>query len=246
MFSFLKKHPFAVQAFFESSTVLTFALPKEKIASMIPECLELDTFEGRYAFIAVALVKTKKLRPKGFPEFIGSDFFLIGYRIFVKYITNTNRRLRGLYILKSETDKRRMQFLGSIFTSYNYSLANITQKYQEDRAEIRSDLSGFRIITSDSGENIPLPETSPFKDWKEARKFAGPMPFTFTYDPQKRQVLLIEGVRQNWTPEPIRILEYNIPFLKEKGFEEAILANSFIIRNVPYYWKKGKVEFWKP
>ncbi len=29
MFEFLKNHPFAVEAFFESSFVLTFAFPKE-------------------------------------------------------------------------------------------------------------------------------------------------------------------------------------------------------------------------
>jgi hypothetical protein len=23
------------------------------------------------------------------------------------------------------------------------------------------------------------------------------------------------------------------------------LANAFIIRNIPYYWKKGKIEQWK-
>ena len=47
MFSFLKNHPFAVEAFFESSLVLTFAIPKGKIQHLIPECLELDTFNDK-------------------------------------------------------------------------------------------------------------------------------------------------------------------------------------------------------
>ena len=96
MFSYLKDHPFAVETFFESSLVLTYAVPKEELQSRIPECLELDTFDDKWAFIAVAMVKTKKLRPKGFPEFMGSDFFLTGYRIFVRYTTSQGKRLRGL------------------------------------------------------------------------------------------------------------------------------------------------------
>jgi len=26
---------------------------------------------------------------------------------------------------------------------------------------------------------------------------------------------------------------------------EILLANAFVIKNIPYYWKKGKIESWK-
>ena len=78
MFSSLKNHPFAVEAFFESSLVLTFAVPKEQLQTYIPECLQLDTFNDKWAFIAIAMVQTNDLRPKGFPKFMGNNFFLIG------------------------------------------------------------------------------------------------------------------------------------------------------------------------
>ena len=94
----LKNHPFSVETFFERSTVLTFAVPKEQLKSFLPPCLELDTFQDKWAFIAIALVQTKDLRPKGLPRIFGNDFFLIGYRIFVKYHTSYGKRLRGLYI----------------------------------------------------------------------------------------------------------------------------------------------------
>ena len=84
MLAFLKNHPFAVEAYFENSLVLTFAVPKEELQTLIPECLELDTFNNKYAFIAAAMVQTKDLRPKGFPRFTCNNFFLIGFRIFVR------------------------------------------------------------------------------------------------------------------------------------------------------------------
>ncbi len=105
---FLKNHPFAVQAYFEHSIVLSFAVPKEELEPLIPACLELDTFQDKWAFVTLAMVQTKSLRPKGFPKILGNDFFLLGYRIFVKYQTNKGKRLRGLYILKSETDSKKM------------------------------------------------------------------------------------------------------------------------------------------
>lgn len=244
MFSFLKNHPFAVEAFFESSLVLTFAIPKEQLQKLIPECLELDTFNDKWAFIAVAMVQTKGLRLKGFPKLLGNDFFLIGYRIFVKYTNNKGKRLRGLYILKSETDKKKMEILGNIFTHYNYTTTDIIQRYQNDRLEIRSTQSNFNIIVDTAEKEISLPKKSPFADWKEARRFAGPLPFTFTYNSDTKEVLIIEGVRQNWTPKPIKVVEYNISFLNSLNLNDAVLANAFIINKIPYYWKKGKIEQW--
>src|SRR5688500_996841 len=145
MLSFLKNHPFAVEAFFESSLVLTFAIPKSEMQHLIPECLELDTFNDKWAFIAVAMVQTTDLRPKGFPRILGNDFFLIGYRVFVRYTNKAGKRLRGLYILKSETDKKKMKFMGNMFTHYNYTTTDIHQYRDQRMIAIRSDRSGFAI-----------------------------------------------------------------------------------------------------
>src|SRR5580765_2664539 len=179
MFSFLKDHPFAVEAFFERSLVVTYAVPKEQIAKLIPECVEVDVFNDRWGFIAVAMVQTKGLRPKGFPWIFGSDFFLIGYRVFVRFTNQKGKRSRGLYILGSATDKRKMEFFGNIFTHYNYTTTDISQREQDGIVEVSSNTSGFRLRYEDpNGGDVPLPEGSPFADWKEARRFAGPLPFT--------------------------------------------------------------------
>jgi hypothetical protein len=90
-----------------------------------------------------------------------------------------------------------------------------------------------------------LPQNSPFSDWKEARRFAGPLPFTFTYNKKTKEVLVIEGVRENWTPAPVKIKDYNFAFLSSLNLQNSYLANAFIIKNIPYYWKKGKIEQWK-
>lgn len=247
MWTFFKNHPFAVEAFFESSLVLTFAVPREQVQHLIPPCLQLDTFNDDLAFIAVAMVQTKDLRPKGFPKLFGNDFFLVGYRIFVRYTNNDGKKLRGLYILKSETDKKKMELLGNIFTRYKYTTTDIVLAKHAGAFEISSTNSDFTVIINTNGEKkIRLPATSPFADWKEARRFAGPLPFTFTFNPQTKKVLIIEGVREKWVPQPVEVLHYHFSFLKELQLQDIRLANAFIIENIPYYWKKGKTEQWKP
>ncbi len=244
MSSFLKSHPFAIEAFFESSLVLAFAIPKKQIEHLIPECLELDLFEDKWAFIAIAMVQTKDLRLKGLPKFFGSDFFLIGYRVFVRYKNNAGRSMRGLYILKSETNKAKMAFFGNAFTHYNYRKIDITRKVEDNKIVIESKQSDFRIAVEKSENRINLPKNSPFIDWKQARKFAGPLPYTFTYDKNEKEVLIIEGVRQNWKPKAVKVVDYNITFLDKMKLGGIVLANAFIIENIPYYWKRGKTEKW--
>lgn len=243
MFS-LKNHPFAVETTFEKSVVLTFAIPKEELENLIPECLELDIFEGKYAFIAVALVSTKNLRPKGFPEFLGDDFNLVGYRVFVKYTDNRGKKLRGLFILKSETNKPKMTYFGNIFTHYNYQTTDILFESKNNLLKIKSQKSGFEIMLNQN-ENASLPINSVFEDWKIARRFAGPLPFTFTFNKHKNEVLIIEGVRQNWIPKAVEVASFKIDFFDEYNFSKVQLSNAFIIENIPYYWKKGKIEEWK-
>jgi len=244
MFSFLKNHPFAVEAHFENSTVLTFAVHKEQLQALIPECLQLDTFNDTWAFIAVAMVQTKELRPKGFPKFIGNDFFLIGYRIFVRFTNKVGKRLRGLYIIKSETDKKKMQLLGNIFTHYNYTTTDILNTLKNGIRKISSIHSGFDLSIDTAADTADLPAGSPFMDWKEARRFAGPLPFTFTCNEKNKTILVIEGVRKHWDPKPLKIISCHFAFLESLDFKNAVLANAFIIEDIPYYWKKGKIEKW--
>lgn len=242
---FLKTHPFAIEAFFENSLVLTFAVPKEQLQALIPKCLELDVFNERWAFIAVAMVQTSNLRPKGFPSFLGLDFFLIGYRIFVRYTNNAGKRLRGLYIIKSETDQLKMAILGNIFTYYNYSKTDVQQKTSGNFKTIQSVKSNFSV-TIEYLDEITLPDGSPFTDWKEARRFAGPLPHTYTYLKEDKTVLIIEGVREDWIPKPVKVKSYFINFLHHMKLKNVVLANAFEINKIPYYWKKGKVEKWNP
>jgi len=243
--SFLKNHPFPVEAFFERSLVLTFAIQKKQISGFIPSKLTLDIFQDEWAFLAVAMVQTNSLRPKGFPKILGNDFFLIGYRIFVRYQNQAGKNLRGLFILKSETDKKKMQYLGNVFTHYNYTTTDIEITEDDQLETIKSNLSNFKVTVSKEKKDLVLPVSSPFDSWKEARRFAGPMPFTFTCNDHKKSVLIIEGLRNNWKPDPVHVVDYCFDFMSKSEFSKAKLASAFEVRNIPYHWKKGKLEIWQ-
>jgi uncharacterized protein YqjF (DUF2071 family) len=243
----LKRHPFEVEAFFRWSLVLTYALPASLLRPLIGPGLELDTY-GDFGFLAIALVQTESLRPAVLPKWLGRDFFLSGYRLFTRLVRPGKPTLRGLRILRSDTDRRSMALLGNVFTHYNYALARV-------RVEASGGTLAVRIRTPQreadlalqadlSGRPAPLPETTPFRSLDDARHFAGPLPFTFTYDESLGKLLVVKGVRKVWSPEPVTVRVREATFLDQPPFRQGAprLANAFYLENVPYAWTRGTLE----
>ena len=188
------------------------------------------------------MVETSQLRPALFPKILGRSFTLLGYRAFVRYTGTDGRTRRGLYILRSETDSSFMTFSGNIFTQYGYKTVKLDwQKLPDGSQKITSNL-GLEVQTAATSEEPPLPAGSVFPDWRQARRFAGPMPFTFTHDPETQEMISVEGVRQKWTPTPIQILKHKVPCFDEFNFISCVLANALTVQDIPYLWKKGTTE----
>lgn len=247
MLDWLKTHPFAVEAFFTRSLVLTFAAPAAEVQALLPAPLVADTWQDEWAFLAVALVQTRALRPQGFPAFLGQDFCLVGYRAFVRYVTPAGKRLRGLYILRSETDRRRMVLLGNAFTHYGYAPIDLSLTDTPGGGLAASSRRGdFDIAVEAPGAAVALPAGSPFASWAEARRFAGPLPFTFAVEAARRRIVIVEGVREHWQPQPVAVTRAHAGFLEQLPISQLTLANAFLLRDVPYHWKKGRTELWHP
>lgn len=241
----LKRHPFATVAFFDRVVALSFAFPEGALRPLLAKALELDTYEG-FGFVTVSMVWTSKLRPAVFPAFAGQDFFLAGYRLFTRLREPSGRRLRGLQILRSETDKRRMIWLGNLFTQYSYRHVGVGIAEENSATRVQTFLpdgaSTLDVTFKAVAESASLPEGSPFRDWKSARQFAGPMPFTFSAE-DDRTMIVVEGSRQDWVPRPVEVDRWTVSFFEEAPLRgiAPILANAFAVERVAYHWSRGRI-----
>jgi hypothetical protein len=240
-----RKHPFPVVAWFDRVVALSFAFPEMLLRQIVPDGLEIDAYEG-LGFVTVALVWTKQLRPAGFPVFLGRDFFLAGYRVFTRLSDSSGRRLRGLRILRSETDRYGMVWAGNLLTHYQYRHVNVDIVNAASQTRVHTSLDDGRVtldITFDANaEAVTLPAGSPFPDWHAARLFAGPMPFTFSQG-KNGEFTVIEGTRQNWVPRPVTVKQWKVALFDEPPLQgtRPLLANAFTVEKIPYRWEKGRV-----
>ena len=240
----LRRHPLPIEAFFRHSLVLTFAFPEALLEPLLFPGLTLDTYEGN-GFLAIALVATEKLRPAGLPAFLGRRFFLSGYRIFSRFRRADKKVLRGLRILRSDADSRFMVWAGNRLTHYNYRLCTQTTHSTDDTLDITVRTPGAEAdleVRAFRKEHFTTPPPgSPFPDLDTARRFAGPLPFTFNHEPQTGSLVIVQGVRDNWHPQPVRVEIAQCTFLNQAPFNQVPprLANAFLLENIPYRWERG-------
>jgi uncharacterized membrane protein YphA (DoxX/SURF4 family) len=238
----LQRHPFPVQAHFRHAVTLTYALPADVLRPMLSPGLELETVGG-YGFVAVALVQTEALRPAGMPAVFGQDFFLAGYRIFTTFRMPGGRRLRGLRILRSDANRASMVAGGNLLTHYNYHRCASNIDAAPDRIRIAvatKDHAGDLRLTADLSKPV-LPKGSPFATLREARRFAGPLPFTFDFEAETNSIIAIQAARAGWCPVLISVDVERLAFFDQPAFAGCtpILAAAFHVADVDYRWERG-------
>lgn len=244
MLHWLKRHPIPISAFFRHSLVLTYAFSPEFLEPLLAPGLVLDTWHG-YAFLAVALVQAEDLRPSFLPRVFGRNFFLSGYRIFTRLAGSQSKR--GLKILRSDTNMPFMVRAGNWLTHYNYHLCQSTLEERGGELhwliETPRREADIEVVARLGGDPAQLPAGSPFATFAEARRFAGPLPYTFDYEEATGSIIAIRAVRKKWDPQPVEVDVRQNLFLEHEPFRRAapILANAFHVRDVPYRWQRGRL-----
>lgn len=241
----LQRHPIPMTCHFDHGLVVTWALPEQVLEPLVPPGLELDTYDGRWGFVVIALVQARRLRPASLPAWAGRDYALTGYRIFVKHRNQAGRTRRGLYILRSDTDKRPMKLGGNLLTHYRYRLADIGIRNARDRLDVRITTpaaeADLHVVARLADWPAPLPPGSPFRSDRDARRFAGPLPWTFDYEPQTRSIVMIRGRRSRWQPRQVAVEVKTCGFLDQAPFAaaEPRLASAFHFADLDYGWDRG-------
>jgi hypothetical protein len=86
-----------------------------------------------------------------------------------------------------------------------------------------------------------LPPSSPFRSDRDARRFAGPLPWTFDHEPTTDSIVMIHGRRSTWRPTPVEVDVKACTFFDHEPFADStpVLANAFHVHDVDYSWDRG-------
>lgn len=237
----LRRHPLPIATHFRHSLVLTYAFPVERLEPLLVPGLVLDR-HGELGFAAAAFVQTERLRPTFAPRALGRDYFLAGYRLFVRLAEAAS--MRGLQILRSDTDSRALALGGNLLTRYHYRVADVELAERPGRLELRVRTPGGAADVDVAAElaPAPLPAGSPFDDLRDARRYAGPLPYTFDYERATHSIVVVRGTRTDWNPQSVAVDVRRLAFFERPPFDGAgTLANAFHVGDIDYRWERGRI-----
>jgi hypothetical protein len=133
-----------------------------------------------------------------------------------------------------------MVIFGNAFTRYRYRLADASCRLAGDKLEIQI-RPGVDVVADLASASAPLPEGSPFSDEREARRFAGPLPYTFHHEQETDSLVAVRGTRTGCEPRPAAVAVRELAFFASGPFADAdaTLANAFYVGGVDYRWERG-------
>jgi hypothetical protein len=141
---------------------------------------------------------------------------------------------------------------GNLLTHYNYHRCrawidadgdelHVVVTTPDGAGDLEVGVGSRDAWTRASSPDAVLPASSPFSTVREARRFAGPLPFTFDYEAETGAIVAIEARRTNWKPMPIDVDVHRIAFFDQPMFAGCTprLAAAFRVDDVDYRWNRG-------
>ena len=89
---------------------------------------------------------------------------------------------------------------GNLLTHYKYRVSEVETSARKEelacRITTRDHLADLHVTANLTGAE-ELPAKSPFPTLHDARRFAGPLPYTFDHEVQTQSIIVIKGVRKH-------------------------------------------------
>jgi len=212
----LKKLPITYKGELHGVKLINFSVDLEEVINKVPKGIKVRDFDGR-VIISMVNVKLKQMRPKGMPKALSFDYQHVAFRLLVDDSEYNDGDCKGIYFLRSFTDKPWVAWSGSHFTYYQLTQAAISES------------EGFRLA-----------QDSRYVKYKLTKKVAGLerdlkaiiQPLDRAYAVDGQDLLRTKIQREAWPIEPVPCEGFETNF-----FRTAKYLGAFEVKKmIDYEW----------
>lgn len=221
--SWLKKLPIDYYGELHEVKLVQFSVDMDEIKQMVPNELKIRSFNGR-AMISMVNVKLKHMHPGFAHKCLGFSYRHVAFRLLLDDGTyNMNGEQKGIYFLKSFTNKPLVAYSGNIMTNYNLSVANIQDKNNM-----------FELKQGDKYMHYAFEPGKPEHRNEELKAEIARIDRAYCVLSEDVHVTQVE--RKGWPIEWVDCYHFETNFFKSARFEAA-----FAIEDpVKYHWLAAK------
>lgn len=224
----------AITSTFFTNTILMYSCEPDDLQRFLCPGINVDVIGGR-GHLAVAFVDQRDFRPRGLPHQAGSDFFMVEHLAFVTYESSDGRRMRGLYLLQSDTPSTLACIGSRIFSHYRFRKIDLTVNETGNTRRFTSAKAGIDVT-------IALDAHNEGEVWADYKQLSKPRSFNFQYLKRSNATLVIRGVLKGWKPRPATVLKADIAAVDEMGIAFDGPPKAIEVDDVEYSWRNSRID----
>ncbi|PTX11356.1 uncharacterized protein DUF2071 [Pontibacter mucosus] len=218
----LKKLPIEYVGELHQVRLINFSVEKEEVLPYLPKGLKTRDFHGR-ALISMVNVKLRNMRPDFVPKPLHFNYQHIGFRLLVDDAPYSNGAAKGIYFMRSFTDKALMVQGGSLLTNYRLEKANIRNKETD-----------FELRQGESYLTYTLRDEPPAQVNQELQEMVGALDRAYSYI--NGELVRVQIMRERWPIEWVSCEGFKTNYFKTARFEGAFQVREVI----HYHWLPPK------
>jgi uncharacterized protein YqjF (DUF2071 family) len=234
-----QKNPLTMVGTLAWCWLFTFRTPADDARALLPPGLEPVTHRG-CGFWNVVLCRVDQMRPWPAPPFLGTSYWQVSYRLYVRVRPKGQEPIEGLYFLRSDCDSALLQRAGNLLTDFNFQPARIQVQETPETAEaqVYSAETPARWRLS-RATPVTLASDSPFDSVDEAAAFLKYKPRSISMDPSGRaNVVQIVRDEERWRSRLVHVEAQSWSYLAGHNVQPEIC---YEVEPLAYRWNRGQL-----
>lgn len=218
----LKRLPLTYTGALHQVRLINFSVEKQEVLPLLPPGLALRDFHGR-ALISLVNVQLRHMRPGFLPQALHFNYQHIGFRLLIDDTRYNQGMAKGIYFLRSFTDKALMVLGGSWFTNYKL-----------EQARLINGQDTFELRQQDRFLRYRLRQEQPLQVNQELLGMVGALDRAYSFIGQ--QLVRVRIMRERWPLTWATCEGFETNFFETARFEGAFQVGEVI----PYQWLPPK------
>ncbi len=237
--------PLTMKTVFQDLLLLTFAVPPQGLAALLPPAVHPYERDGR-AYISIVVGNMRGMRPGPLPEFLGTNYYQIVYRAVVRLWGKDGREYPGVFFLRSDSNDPVMSYFGNRLTEFRFhyfhtGAINLIERGEDMLVSVQTRDKGGDLVAHalNDGRAESLPPAPGFASMADEKTTLVELFHAYAYDEARGMVYDLEIERGDWQLHRLTMQDYFSAFFMERPFTalDAQPVSHLYIRECSYIWK---------
>lgn len=219
--------------------LINYVAEPEFVGKILPKPFRPKLYDGK-AIVGICLIRLKKIKPKGFPDFMGVGSENGAHRIAVEWEENGELK-EGVYIPRRDTDLKLNALVGGrIFPGkHYYAKFNVKEKNNKYHLDFKS--SDDTTIEIDAKLSTTFDSNSIFKSLDKVSDFFEKGSVGYSPNGNNFDGLKLDAYK--WEVKPLNVTTVRSSFFENKTvFPEGSIKfdNAILMENIEHEWRSLK------